>query len=219
MRPIIKNSTIYILFICFIMIQAPAKAVPFFPDKPGEVLDYQGTIKIGSDSRTITKTLTVHKPYLDTKSQKTWIVHEISIVAAGKNELQVSYFEVRTDGVYCVAEATALDQKPHILDPAYLVIPLQVKPGSQWQTDRKNKGKKISLEYKVLGSEPVTAGQNIYDCMIMKATGEAKVMGLSIPMERTEWLNADIGLIQQITTQTISNTKTITTLKLVPKKK
>ncbi len=211
----IKLLRVVLIFCFFGAYPVAAQTSKWLEDRPGTVLKYSGTLKIGDkDEKPVTKMVTVAPGYMDEKTKETWIVHDMTTEAAGKKKRAVRYYAVRKDGIYLVAEAKKPGKSPKLLDPAYMILPLPVEQGKTWSGTLKNK-LKITLENTIQDkSVDISIMGKQVKAIHIKSTGSAKVFGMTTTLDKEYWFVPGIGTVREIQKQKIADTETLTKLEL-----
>ena len=190
-----------------------ADAMDFIATKVGQELNYEGTIKINNDIKEMSMKIKVIEPY-EHNGEK-WIGHRIEVNSDDKKNVQIKYFRVDDDGIYCIAESKSESDMPKILGNPYLVIPIPPEPGKKWKVETKEGNKKLRLNYCIIktGVDLEINGRT-FKTVHITSEGTASIYGIDVPTKRDTWLVPEYGKLKQITTQTVFKNNTVAELEL-----
>ncbi len=189
-------------------------AADYLVTETGKILTYSGQIKIEDDVKDMSMTIEVLEPY--ERDEMKWTVHKVEVNSAGQKNLQFKFYEIREDGIYCVAESKKSEEKPDVLDKPYMVLPIPPQTEKSWKIETKEGSKKTKLTSVIQAVDvKLEKDDRTFNTIHIISEGTASAFGMDIPTKRESWHTKELGMIRQVTTQVIMSKKTTAELNLV----
>jgi len=183
----------------------PVLAADYMLETPGESYTMTGEMVAENESMSMTKTVRVLKPGAVKSVPGGAIVLYTTIVVDGdKNELVVC-LERREDGFYRVATAKKPGKKARPEKDPQLEIPIPLEVGTSWTSVEKGMGK-VEMTWTIVEIDPESRLVHI------KGEGEAKVLGMKIPVVKESWILPTGVKTREIFRQTIMGKEAVTEL-------
>ncbi|MBN1356052.1 hypothetical protein JXA40_07250 [bacterium] len=194
-----------------------AGAMDYLVSEPGTVLKYTGTMVIDGEKKDISKILRVLEPFRDAGSGEFRTVHEEIVTMREQEYRKVKYYQVRPDGIFLIAESEETGGDPVFFSEPLLWLKLPPETAVTWKSGIREKKKKISVDYEILDrADSLILHGETYRCVHIRGTGEAKVMGVQIPMKIEMWIHPDYGVIQEINHRVVGKSNSTTTFIIDP---
>ena len=184
----------------------PVFAADYMLETPGESYTMTGEMVAENESMTMTKTVRVLKPGAVKSVPGGAIVLYTTIVVDGdKNELVVC-LERREDGFYRVATAKKPGKKARPEKDPQLEIPIPIEVGTSWTILEKKGMSKVEMTWTIVEIDPESRLAHV------KGEGEAKVLGMKIPVVKESWILPTGVKTREISRQTIMGKEAVVTL-------
>jgi len=184
----------------------PVLAADYMLETPGESYTMTGEIVAEDESMSMTKTVRVLKPGAVKNAPGGSIVLQTTIVVDGDKDELVVCLERREDGFYRVATAKKPGKKARPEKDPHLEIPIPIEVGTSWTIVEKKGMSKVEMTWTIVEIDPESRLVHI------KGEGEAKVLGMKIPVVKESWILPTGVKTREIFRQTITGREVVSTL-------
>ena len=183
----------------------PVLAADYMLETPGESFTLTGEMVVETESMSVTKTVRVLESGAVKNAPGGSIVLHTTIVVDGDNDERVLCLERREDGFYRVATAKKPGKKARPEKDPQLEIPIPLEVGTSWTSVEKGMGK-VEMTWTIVEIDPESRLAHL------KGEGEAKVLGMKIPVVKESWILPTGVRTREISSQTIMGKEALGTL-------
>ena len=183
----------------------PVLAADYMLETPGESYTLTGEMVADTESMSVTKTVRVLEPGAVKNAPGGSIMLHTTIVVDGDDQERVLCLERREDGFYRVATAKKPGNKARPEKDPQLEIPIPLEVGTSWTSVEKRKAK-VEMTWTIVEIDPESRLAHV------KGEGQAKVLGIKIPVVKESWILPAGVRTREISRQTILGKEAVTTL-------
>ena len=183
----------------------PVLAADSMLQTPGVSYTLTGDMVAETERMSVTKTVRVLAPGAVKNAPGGSILLHTTIVVDGDSDERVLCLERRVDGFYRIATAKKPGKKASLEKNPQLEIPIPLEVGTSWTTVEKGKGK-VEMTWTILEIDPESRLAHV------KGEGQAKILGMRIPVVKESWILPTGVRTREISRQTIMGKDVVITL-------